>query len=98
MENNIAVIVRSEDCLPEETLCPRLLECLFKDAIPLGKFTTDINESEMAVHGEGRDDYSFYELVRVAFNDDAILACSGLAFIGVAAKIDGLACVFRNKA
>ena len=38
------------------------------------------------------------KLVRVALNDDAILARSGLALVGIATEVNRLAGVFRDEA
>src|SRR5881397_1023656 len=51
----------------------------------------------MAIHGEGRNDDAFDELVRIAFHDDAVFARSGFAFVGVATEVNRLSGVLWNK-
>src|SRR3989442_14495767 len=52
----------------------------------------------MAVDGERGNDDALDQLMRIAFDDHAILAGSRLAFIGVAAQINRLARVLRHEA
>src|SRR5437867_2064954 len=51
----------------------------------------------MAIHGKGRNDDAFDELVRIAFHDDAVFARSGLALVGVATQVNRLSGVLWNE-
>src|SRR5678815_6047871 len=98
MQNDIEIVVRPENFCPQVAFASSFSQCLFKNTVAEREFATDINESQVAFDSVRGNDDAFNQLVRVAFNDDAILAGSRFAFVGVAAQIDGLAGCLGNKA
>src|SRR3989442_8664240 len=52
----------------------------------------------MTIHGESGDDHTFEKLVRIAFEDHAVLARSRLAFVRIATKVYRFAGVPGNEA
>src|SRR6187455_1001260 len=97
MQNDLEVETRTLNPAPQHPACSSLLERGFHDAIAKREFTTDVDKRQMAVHGVRRDDHSLDQLMRIAFEDDAILAGARLAFVGVATQVGRLPGVLRNK-
>src|SRR5262245_660736 len=97
MENDVEIVIRTKNLFPQESTRSGFLQCLFDSSLAKRKFTADINESEMTIHGECRNHTSFDQLVRIAFHDHAILASARLAFVGVAAQIDWFSRILRNE-
>ena len=47
------------------------------------EFATDIDVANMSLHGEGGDEATFNELLRIIAHDLAVLAGAGLGFVGI---------------
>src|SRR5437016_2531899 len=97
MKNDVELIIGAEDLLPEKSTCPHFFESLIKNAIAIRKFAADVDEREMTIDRERGDDDAFDELMRIALDNNAIFARTGLAFIGVAAQINRFAGIPRNE-
>src|SRR6187401_187235 len=97
MQNDLEVKTRTQNPAPQHPACSSLLEGGFHDTIAKREFTTDVDKREMAVHRVRRDDHSLDQLMRIAFEDDAIVVGARFAFVGVATQVGRLPGILRNK-
>src|SRR5436190_12794773 len=98
MKNDFELEVRAEDFLAQEAARPRFFQRLLHHSIAKRKFAAYINEGEMAIDGICGDDHALNQLMWIPFEYHAVLARAGLAFVGVAAKINGLSGILRYEA
>src|SRR5215467_7253044 len=56
VQNDVEVVVRSENLFTQEAAGPRLIERFFQNAITERKLAADINECEVAIDSERRND------------------------------------------
>lgn len=91
VEVDIKVVARIARIFTDEAVLVSLIDGRLKDLGFVDEFASDIDVRSGRVHGSAGDETSLDQLVGILAHDFAILAGTGLAFIGIDNKISGLA-------
>ena len=87
MPVNIEVIAAAENILAQEPACVGVGNRLLHDLQQIAVLATDVDVTGVRSDGDGGDHHAFDHSMRIVFEDQAVFAGAGFAFIPVAQDI-----------